>query len=141
MDETRIRYALAADRDLWLSLDRHISESEFFRKVRDRMAYVLLRDGRPAGVLRYALFWDSIPFCTLLYVREEERRRGCGRRLMARWERDMKDRGYGLALTSTQSDEDAQHFYRALGYRDCGGLILPFPGYEQPLELIMGKAL
>ncbi len=24
---------------------------------------------------------------------------------------------------------------------DCGGLTLPFPGYEQPMELIMAKAL
>jgi hypothetical protein len=30
-----------------------------------------------------------------------------------------------MVLTSTQSDEDAQHFYRRLGYRDCGVLILP----------------
>ena len=34
-----------------------------------------------------------------------------------------------------------QHFWRKLGYRDCGGLTLPFPGHEQPLELILGKTL
>ena len=61
--------------------------------------------------------------------------------LMEHWERDMHTRGYDLVMTSTQADENAQHFYRALGYRDCGGLILPFPGYEQPMEIILAKTI
>ena len=55
--------------------------------------------------------------------------------------KEMKAKGYGLVMTSTQEDEEAQHFYRAIGYTDCGALDLPFPGDEQPTELIMGKAL
>ena len=35
---------------------------------------------------------------------------------------DQIAHGYGMVLTSTQVDEDAQHFYRKLGYKDCGGL-------------------
>ena len=58
---------------------------------------------------------------------------------MAYWEKDMAARGYDLVLTSTQADEKAQFFYRALGYRDCGAFILPFPGHEQPTEIILGK--
>ena len=34
-------------------------------------------------------------------------------------------------MTSTRSDEEAQHFYRGLGYTDCGALLLP----GEPLEL------
>lgn len=66
---------------------------------------------------------------------------GYGCLLMKHWEKDMKTKGYGLVMTSTQEDEEAQHFYRAIGYKDCGELKLPFPGYEQSTELIMGKAL
>lgn len=136
-----VRYATAADEDFWFSLDRHLSRDEYARKVRDRMGYVLQTGDRQVAVLRYSLFWDSIPFCTLLYVRDGEQSKGYGRMLMEHWEKDMKARGYGLAMTSTQEDEEGQHFYRAVGYRDCGELNLPFPGYEQPKELIMGKAL
>ena len=136
-----VRYAEETDRAFWFTLDHHLSEEEFARKVRDQMGYVLVSDNEPIAVLRYSLFWDSIPFCTLLYVREEEQRKGYGRILMEYWEKDMRARGYGLVLTSTQEDEEAQHFYRAVGYRDCGELNLPFPGYEQPRELILGKAL
>ena len=48
--------------------------------------------------------------------------------------------GYGMLMTSTQVDEDAQHFYRKLGYKDCGGFVVDVPGYEQPMEMIMIKA-
>ena len=136
-----VRYATAADEVFWFSLDRHLSKDEYARKVRDHMGYVLLLGDRPAGVLRYSLFWDSIPFCTLLYVRKEEQRKGYGRLLMEHWEKDMKDRGYDLVMTSTQEDEEAQHFYRAIGYQDCGELNMPFPGHEQPKELILGKTI
>lgn len=53
----------------------------------------------------------------------------------------MKRRGYGIAMVSTQVDEQAQHFYRKLGYKDCGCLVLDIPGYEQPMEMFMVKAL
>lgn len=139
--ETRIRYATAADEGFWFSLDRHLSREEYDRKVRDHMGYILVLGDRPIAILRYSLFWDSIPFCTLLYVTEKEQRKGYGRMLMDYWERDMKRKGFDLTMTSTQEDEEAQHFYRAIGYRDCGELEMPFPGYEQPKELIMGKAL
>ena len=58
---------------------------------------------------------------------------------MAYWEDDMKLAGYGMVMTSTQVDEDAQHFYRRLGYKDAGGFIVDVPGYEQPMEMIMIK--
>ena len=94
----------------------------------------------PAGVLRYNLFWDILPFCTLLFIEEQHRRGGFGRALMEFWEQDMRSRGYGMVLTSTQVDEEAQHFYRKLGYKDSGGFVVDVPGYEQPMEMIMIKA-
>ena len=95
----------------------------------------------PAGLLRYNLFWDNTPFCTMLFVDWPYQKKGYGRLLMEHWERDMKEQGHGMLLTSTQVDEDAQHFYRRLGYRDCGGLVMDVPGYEQPMELFLVKAI
>ena len=136
-----IRFASGADRDFWFTLDRFLSGEEYERKVRDHMAYVLTANGEAAGLLRFGLFWDGIPFCNMLAVRLELRRRGYGRLLMERWERDMRAQGYRLVMTSTRADEGAQHFYRKLGYRDCGGFLLDFPGYEQPLELVMARMI
>ncbi len=136
-----IRYMTMEDREFWYSLDRHLPKEEFADKVRRRQGYVLWQEGQPAGLLRYNLFWDNIPFCTMVFVAEGFQGRGFGRELMVHWEREMKLWGYGMALTSTQVDEKAQHFYRKLGYRDCGGLILDVPGYEQPMELFMVKGI
>ena len=136
-----IRYVQNEDESFWYSLDRHLPRQEFLRKVETKQGYVLLEDGTPIGLLRYNLFWDNTPFCTLLYIAPHRQRKGCGKLLMEHWEEEMHAQGYGMVLTSTQADEEAQHFYRKLGYRDCGGLVPNIPGYEQPMELFLAKAI
>ncbi len=84
-----IRYVTAADKEFWFSLDRHLPESEFENKIRTRTGYVIAADGIPAGLLRYNLFWDTVPFCTLLYVESGSRGKGLGSLLMERWDKDM----------------------------------------------------
>ncbi len=102
---------------------------------------MLLDREQPVGLLRYNQFWDNTPFCTFLYIAEAFRRKGSGRLLMEHWEQDMRARGYGMLLTSTQADENAQHFYRKLGYKDCGGLVLDIPAFAQPMELFFVKEI
>lgn len=136
-----IRYVKSEEKDFWFALDKHLPQEEFANKVRDKRGYVLRKDDVIAAVLRYNLFWDSIPFCTLLFVDSNYRRLGCGRELMEYWERDMKTRGYEMVMTSTQSDEDAQHFYRRLGYIDAGSLVINSTRYKQPTELFFIKEI
>jgi ribosomal protein S18 acetylase RimI-like enzyme len=72
-------------------------------------------------------------------VEKEARRKGMGRQLMAFWEQEMKAKGHKLAMTSTNVDEEVQHFYRKLGYRDSGGILFPqelYPGSAMELVLI-----
>ena len=132
-----IRYLSNGDKNFWYSLDRHLPEAEFDNKVSAKTGYVILSDNRPVGLLRYNLFWDNTPFCTMLYIDEKYRGQGFGTRLMEYWENDMESRGYTLLLTSTQSDETAQHFYRKLGYTDCGCLLLD----SQSAEIFFGKKI
>lgn len=136
-----IRYAEEDDRAFWYTLDTHLPTTEFAKKMRDKQGYILLCDGVPVGVLRYTLFWDSIPFLNLIFLDSSHRRQGIGRQAMALWEREMKRMGHGMCLVSTQSDEEAQHFYRALGYKDCGCLTMDISGYEQPPEIFLAKWL
>lgn len=136
-----IRYVEKTDKVFWYSLDKHLEEKEFENKIQTKRGYVLFADHTPVGLLRYNLFWDNTPFCTMLFVDWQYQKKGYGRMLMEHWEKDMKSQGYGMIMTSTQVDEDAQHFYRKLGYKDCGGFTVDIPGYEQPMELFMSKAL
>ena len=136
-----IRYIDLKDKEFWFSLDKHLSEEEFINKVRDNRGYIILEDNKPVGLLRYNLFWDNTPFCNLIYMNSEYKGKGFGKMLMEYWENDMKSQGYGMLLTSTQVDESAQHFYRKLGYKDCGGFVIDIQGYEQPMELMLVKAI
>ncbi|MBO7453066.1 MAG: hypothetical protein J6U54_22260 [Clostridiales bacterium] len=81
-----IKYVQIGDKEFRNSLDRHLPESEFEKKVRD-------------------------------------------------------NQGYQMVMTSTQIDEEAQHFYRKLGYIDCGNLTIDYPGLAQPMELLLSKEL
>ena len=53
----------------------------------------------------------------------------------------MKSKGNDMVLTSTQVDEEAQHFYRKLGYKDCGGIIIDIPKHKQPMEMFLVKII
>lgn len=136
-----IRYLEINDKKEWYDLDRHLPENVFDEKVRTKRGYVLVEDEKIIGILRYNLFWDNTPFCTMLFIEDSYRSKGYGRQMMEHWEQDMKAQGYGMLMTSTQVDEDAQHFYRKLGYKDAGGFIVDVPGFEQPMEMIMIKAV
>ena len=137
---TYIRYLEKSDKSFWFRLDRHSPETEFENKVNTKRGYVLLENNVPVGLLRYNLFWDNIPFCTMLFVDPKCQKKGYGTKLMKHWEEDMKSQRYGMLLTSTQVDETAQHFYRKLGYKDCGGFVIDIPRYVQPMELFLIKA-
>ncbi len=138
---TEIRYIQQEDKDFWYSLDKHLPIPEFEDKVRNHRGYVLLEDDKPIGLLRYNLFWDNTPFCTMLFVDWDSQGKGYGRLLINHWEADMQSQGYGMLLTSTQVDENAQHFYRKLGYKDCGGFVIDIPKYAQPMEMFFIKSI
>ena len=136
-----IRFALPFDWPFWHGLDKRISRELFLRKAAVGECYVAEMSGVPAGLLRWNRFWDEVPFCTLLYIEQTRRAQGLGQALVARWEADMRAIGHGMAMTSTQSDEDAQYFWRSLGYKNAGSFDIDIPGYEQRPELIMLKDL
>ncbi len=132
-----IRNAQWDDIPALVRLDRHISRQELENSVRLGRVYIAEEQGEFAGWLRYNLFWDNTPFMNLLYVLDGHRGEGFGRALVEYWEVQMKQAGYKTVMTSTQSNEYAQHFYERLGYAAAGGFLPPGEGYE----LILSKKL
>ncbi len=137
----QIRLIAEKDKAFWYSLDRHLPEAEFHNKLAEKRGYIILDDEKPIGLLRYNMFWDNTPFLTLIYIDFAYHKKGYGRKAMEYWEKEMSEQGFKLLMTSTQVDENAQNFYRKLGYKDCGCLVLDLPGFEQPLEMFMIKAI
>ena len=116
---------------------RHIDAATFTRKFAAGEYMVIRHSDAPFGWLRWGYFWDSLPFMNLLYIEENQRGQGHGRQLVLAWEEAMHTAAHTQVMTSTLSDEAAQHFYRKLGYRDCGALLLP----GEALEIIFIKQL
>jgi len=136
-----IRYVSEHDKTFWFTLDRHLSENEFELKIRDKRGYIISDDDNPIGVMRYNLFWDNTPFLTLIHLEEPYQGIGFGKQAMLYWENEMRLSGYKMIMTSTQVDEEAQHFYRKLGFKEKGSLFLDGTPFEQPQEMFMLKVL
>lgn len=132
-----IRYADRKDFELLRRYDRHIGAEELKNAIDGGRILVMEEGNAFIGWLRYGLFWDNLPFMNLLYLLEEYRGKGYGTRLVNFWEAAMQEKGFDMVLTSTQSDERGQFFYRKNGYVDSGSLLLP----GEPLEIILLKRI
>lgn len=135
--DNMIRYATINDLLVLKKYDRHIMEAELRDSLNKNRIIVMENDGVFMGWLRFNLFWDNTPFINMLYILDSFQGRGCGGQLLAFFEKEMRENGHCLILTSTLSNERAQFFYRKHGFSDCGSLILP----GQPLEIILLKNL
>lgn len=133
----QIRIADKKDLTVLLQYDRHVSLKELENSLGLGRVLIAEKRGCLAGWLRWNLFWDNTPFMNMLFVLEGYRGRGLGKALISCWEGQMKEAGYRLVMTSTLSNEEAQHFYRRLHYADAGALLLP----GEPLEIIFMKEI
>ena len=132
-----IRYAKPSDLEMIAEYDDDVSEEVLKDAIAMKRIILLFIDGEYEGWLRFNLFWDNIPFMNLLFILEEQRGKGYGKKLVEFWEREMAEQGFRFVLTSSLSDEEGQFFYRKLGYTDRGALVLP----DEPLEIIFYKKL
>lgn len=133
----KIEIATEQDYKFIVERDKHIPESLVRAKIQEQEIYIITNSDNKIGWMRFGYFWDNIPFMNMLWIDEEYRGQGVGKDTVLLWEANMRQRGFELVMTSTQSDEEAQHFYRKMGYLDAGCLILD----TQPLEVILTKNL
>lgn len=117
--------------------DKHIAKDELVSCISRNRIYIAKEEGKFIGWLRYNLFWDNTPFLNMVYILGDDRGKGFGRQLVEHWEKQMKLLGYECVMTSTASDEYAQHFYHRLGYQTVGGFFYQ----SDPYELILMKSL
>lgn len=118
--------------------DHHILENLILPKIKGKEIYILQDEQEIiVGWFRYSYFWDNTPFMNMIWIDDPFRSRGLGKKAVLFWEVEMKQQGFKMVMTSTLANEGAQHFYRKLGYRDAGCLILE----NEPLEILLTKAL
>ena len=138
MDKITIRFATNKDKSFLISNRRHIDKSLLISKINSEEVYVICENREIIGWARYNLFCDLTPFLTMIYILENFRRIGYGKKLIDFWEKDMKSKKQKYLMTSTQADEQAQFFYHKLGFKDIGSIILP---NQDPLEIFLIKEI
>ncbi len=129
-----------ADRDCLAYLkrsDKHLTEDMLLRKIANEEIIIMKEEEIIIGLLRYSLFWDIIPFMNYLMIDKLYRRKGFGKLLVEFWEKEMRNKDYEVVITSTMSTESAQHFYRKIGYKEAGCLLLE----EEGLEILFKKEI
>lgn len=125
-----VRIATMNDLSRIVEQDRHISPEELKSLISLGRVAVAEDEESFLGWMRWNLFWDNTPFLNMLYLLEPHRGKGYGKTMMAWWEREMRAQGFDTLMTSTASDEYAQHFYQKLEYTAVGGFSLPGESYE-----------
>ena len=133
-----IRTAVPADLDGIRNYDRHIPAARLEECIRRRQVVVLEDNGKILGVLRWNLFWQSLPFLDLIFLDDALRGQGWGTEMMALWEINMAEQGFRHVLLSTQEDETSKFFYEKLGYTLCGDFL---PPDQDARELMYRKEL
>ena len=109
--------------------------------IKMQNGYKIFFDGIEAGLIEYKDFWKSMPYLSLIKLLPGFRRKGIGKEAMRLFEAEMKRAGNKAILLSTRVDEEAQFFYRKIGYRECGSLILEDTPLSQPMEMFFIKTL
>ena len=133
----RIRFATNSDLEYLKSVDKHIDGKVLECKLNNNEIIIIENDSEKIGWLRFNKFWDEIPFMNLLMIHENYRNQGLGKKVVEFWESEMRKRGHDTVMTSTLSDEGAQHFYRKQNYKDSGSLLLE----GEALEIIFTKKI
>lgn len=112
--------------------DNHIPMQQTEECIKLGLVYLIKTDkDETAGIIRYSLFWQTVPFLDLLYIDENYRGRGFGTKLMNYWEEMLAGQNYRYAMLSTQEDETARFFYEKLGYRKIGSFLPPWQSADE----------
>ena len=80
-------------------------------------------DGQLIGYVRLEYLWSTIPYIGVIWVIEDYRHEGIGRRLLDFVVQFLSERGYDVILSSsTASEPEPQAWHRAMGFKECGVL-------------------
>lgn len=134
-----LKSATEEDEKFWLSIDKHTKPANLKKRIAEKCGFIIYDGTVPVGVIAYNMFWDELPFLSLIIILPEHRRRGVGREAISLFEIELKKLGFGALLVSTQTDEEAQRFYRKIGYSECGCLVLDKGPLKQPMEMFFIK--
>ena len=135
-----VRYGQRTDFE-WLRDNDDEPNSEWIVRCLEHDEYIVSLNGlQRSGFLRFSMFWGTIPYMDLIRVVENYKRQGVGTALFDFWEKEMRQRGARVLLTSAMADEpEPQAWHERNGFKRCGQLT--FGRHQQTPEVFFAKDL
>jgi len=116
-----VRYATVSDIDLLAGVDRWPRPEDWPHKIAAREVIVATDLGRIVGHARFDVLWSTVPFLSMIHVRDAFRGHGLSRRLLDFLLAELRLRGYAALLSSAQSNEPLpQAWHEHLGFHRNG---------------------
>lgn len=111
---------------------KSVAVKKIKEKVRDKEIIIARVDNEVVGVLRLAYLWLSLPYIEMIYILENFRKQGLGKKMLKFLENHLKESGYQYLLTSSQEDEkEPQQWHKKMGFEKCGALAkINLPGSQ-----------
>ena len=103
--------------------DGYVPAETLARKIDAAEVIIAEMENIAVGYARFEYLWSRVPYIAVIRVRQEHQRQGVGRALLAFIERELRDAGHGLIMSSSQADElEPQQWHVHMGFRYCGRL-------------------
>jgi GNAT superfamily N-acetyltransferase len=133
-----LKLATQLDYDDISIYDHHIDKQHLKKAIDQNYVFAIMKENKVIGVLRYNLWYQTIPCVELIYIDFSYHHQGIGKKAMTEFEQLMKTQGFHEVMTTTQADEFAYLFYEKLNYKKIGSFL---PPRQEALEWIYLKHL
>jgi ribosomal protein S18 acetylase RimI-like enzyme len=116
-----VRFAGPDDLEWCVVNDDHVTEQVVRHKIVNDEIIVAEIDGQLIGYVRLEYLWSTIPYLGVIWVLEDYRHEGIGRRLLDYIIQFLSERGHDVLLSSSTANEpEPQAWHRAMGFKECG---------------------
>lgn len=119
--QVSIRLAVPDDLSWCAETDPHIPPDVHRRKIALDEVLLAVAGERIIGCLRLEYLWSLVPYIAVVYVWEEDQRKGVGRALVEFTREFLLARGHSTLYSSSEAGEpEPQAWHRAIGFQECG---------------------
>lgn len=120
-ERTLVRFAGPEDLEWCVVEDVHVTEQIIRQKIMNDEILVAELDGQLIGYIRLEYLWSIKPYIGVIFVVDDYRHEGIGRKLLNYLESHLKKYGHEELYSSSQANEpEPQSWHRATGFVECG---------------------
>ena len=116
-----VRFAGPEDLEWCVVEDGLVVEKIIRNKIVNDEIIVAELDAQLIGYIRLEFLWSIRPYIGLVFVIDEYRKAGVGRKMLDFLENHLRAHGHDILFSSTTANEpEPQAWHRAFGFEECG---------------------